>query len=205
MGFSGDLIFGRSECPLVEAPVFSGLHEEVRDGIHAWWPRPGGWQTLQLDHGLWEAADLAALVEWSGAAACCASVYDSDTALVTGLGTDGRQWDAYLHLELLAASEAGDLWAEEPEGMGDMSVWVTTPAYAAATRRKLAELDATVPADARAALAWAANAGFPGKADPASIEAVLRSHEAFVEESFTALLDRLGFPAAVDPADHLTV
>jgi hypothetical protein len=55
-------------------------------------------------------------------------------------------------------------------------------------------------------LLWpAANAGFPGKADPASIEAVLRSHEVFVEESFTALLDRLGFPAAVDPADHLTV
>lgn len=47
-----------------------------------------------------------------------------------------------------------------------MSVWVTTPAYAAATRRKLAELDATVPADARAALAWAANAGFHRQGRP---------------------------------------
>lgn len=205
MGFSGYLVFGRSERPLVEAPVFRALHEEVRDGIDAWWPRPGGWQTLQLDYGLWKAADLAALVEWTGAAACCASVYDSDTALINGLGTDGRQWDAYLHLELLAAGEAGNLWEEEPESMGDMSIWVTTPAYAAATRRKLAELEATVPADARAALAWAANAGFPGKADPASIEAVLRSHEVFVEESFTALLDRLGFPEAAEPADHATV
>ncbi|WP_405593207.1 hypothetical protein [Streptomyces sp. NBC_01190] len=115
MGSSGDLVFGRSERALVKAPVSSGLHQEVRDGIHAWRPRPGGWQTLQLDHGLWEAADLAALVQWTGAAACCASVFDSDTALITGLGTDGRQWDAYLHLELLAASEAGNLWEEEPE------------------------------------------------------------------------------------------
>lgn len=44
-----------------------------------------------------------------------------------------------------------------------------------------------------------------GKADPASIEAILRSHEVFVEESFTALLNRLGFPEAAEPADQATV
>ncbi|MEW1858893.1 hypothetical protein AB0399_00650 [Streptomyces sp. NPDC088194] len=113
------------------------------------------------------AVDAGLIVVVRLAAACCACVHDSDTALINGLGADGRQGDAYLHLELLAAGKAGNLWEEEPESRGDMSVWVTTPAYAAATRRKLAELEATLPADARAALAWAANAGFPGKADPA--------------------------------------
>ncbi|MFD7320739.1 hypothetical protein ACFV9D_06555 [Streptomyces sp. NPDC059875] len=39
--------------------------------------------------------------------------------------------------------------------------------------------------------------------DVTTIEEVLRSHETFVEELFDALLDRLGFPAAVDPeAQH---
>ncbi|WP_437023772.1 hypothetical protein [Streptomyces sp. enrichment culture] len=42
----------------------------------------------------WEDDCLFALVGWTGAPACVADVSDSDIALVTGLGTDGRHWQA---------------------------------------------------------------------------------------------------------------
>ncbi|MFF0476603.1 hypothetical protein [Streptomyces sp. NPDC004284] len=173
MGFSGELVFGRSERPLIEAPVFGGAREDDEGGISAWWPRPGGWQTWEF-HGAFpgRAEDvLRAVVEWTGAPACVALVHDSDVALVRGLDPGGEQWDAWLNLHI--AAEILD--------------------------RPLAELDACVPVDARRALAWVRSAGVGNDVAESTIEEVLRSHETFAEELFVVMLDSLGFPAAVDP------
>ncbi|MFJ6012816.1 hypothetical protein [Streptomyces sp. NPDC092952] len=175
MGFSGELVFGRSERPLLEAPVFGGAQADGAGGTTAWWPRPGGWQTSQFHHEASPAEPeeiLRAVVEWTGAPACVASVQDSSVALVRGLTPGGDQWDAWLNLTI--AAEMSD--------------------------RPLSEMDAYVPGDASRALAWAQAAGVGQGVDVTTIEEVLRSHEDFAEELFGTLLDRLGFPAASDPA-----
>ena len=195
MGFSGHLVFARSTRPLLEAPVFDSIHPELKDTVHAWPPRPGGWQTLQFDHGLWEEDYLSALVGWTGAPACVADVSDSDIALVTGLGTSGQRWQAWLNLDKAAA-----LLAEEPEDLDDVSLWVGTPEFNQAVRRKRAELEVDVPADAEGALVWAVAAGIPATAQQPRIEELLRSRETFAEDLFSTLLDELGFPQATRPS-----
>ncbi|WP_241845517.1 hypothetical protein [Streptomyces sp. CB02261] len=146
MGFSGHLVFARSERPLLEAPLFSSTGPELRDDVHGWQPRPGGWQTLQLEQGIWEDDCLFALVEWTGAPACVADASDSSVALVTGLHTNGRRWQAWLNLDNAAA-----LLVEEPEDVDDLSLWMATPEFEKAIGHKRAELDAEVPADAEGA------------------------------------------------------
>ncbi|MEU0964814.1 hypothetical protein ABZ357_04955 [Streptomyces sp. NPDC005917] len=66
-------------------------------------------------------------------------------------------------------------------------------------RRRRAELEAEVPADAEGALVWAAAAGIPVTAQQPQIEELLRSRETFVEDLVSALLDALGFPNATQP------
>ncbi|MGV9255020.1 hypothetical protein [Streptomyces sp. NPDC003697] len=195
MGFSGHLVFARSKRPLLEAPVFNSISQELKETVHAWWPRPGGWQTLQFDHGLWEDGYLSALVGWAGAPACVADVSDSDIALVTGLATNGQHWQAWLNLDNAAA-----FLTEEPEDLDDVSLWVGTPAFNEAVRHKRAQLDVNVPADAEGALVWAAAAGMPATAQQPRIEELLRSRETFAEDLFRALLDELGFPQAAQPS-----
>ncbi|MEU1201643.1 hypothetical protein ABZ446_36270 [Streptomyces sp. NPDC005813] len=195
MGFSGHLVFARSERPLREAPLFDSTDPELNDDVYEWPPRPGGWQTLQLDHGIWEEEDLPDLVEWTGAPACVADICDSSVALVTALDTTGRRWQAWLNLDNAAA-----LLLEEPEDVDDMSLWMATPEFDDAIRHKRAELDAEVPTDAEGALAWASAAGVPATAQQSRIEELLRSQETFAEELFDALLDGLGFPEAAQPS-----
>ncbi|MFJ2750461.1 hypothetical protein [Streptomyces sp. NPDC087297] len=195
MGFSGHLVFARSERPLLEAPAFGSTGPGRRDDVHAWQPRPGGWQTLQLEHGIWGNEHLSTVVEWTGAPVCVADVSDSSIALVTGLDTDGHRWQAWLNLDNAAA-----LLVEEPEDVDDMSLWLGTPEFEEAIGRKRAELDAEVPADAEGALRWASAAGVRAAAQQPRIEELLRAQETFVEELFDALLDELGFPEAVHSA-----
>ncbi|MFJ5780200.1 hypothetical protein [Streptomyces sp. NPDC093094] len=194
MGFSGHLVFARSEQSLPSAPVFDGIGRERKDAVHEWWPRPGGWQTVLVDHGLWEEDHLQALVEWTGAPVCVAEVSDSDLALVTGLGTGGRRWQAWLNLDRAAV-----LLADEPEDLDDQSLWEDSPEFQEAVARKRAELDAEVPSDAEGALAWAAAAGVAVPGRRSRIEQVLRSRETFAEDLFGELLDELGFPEPVEP------
>jgi hypothetical protein len=206
VGFSGHLVFGRSERPLLEAPVFDGMDQQAKDTADTWWPRPSGWQTVAFLHGEWADEQLAELVAWTGAPACCAEVSDSDIALVTGLSPDGRQWEACLNLD-----KAARLFAEEPADLDDVMLWVDTPEFDEAVSRKRAELDADVPESAEGALVWAAAAGVTTTAataveetvatmaDKARIERVMRAREVFVEDLFSALLDELGFPEAVEP------
>ncbi|GAA4980274.1 hypothetical protein [Streptomyces hyderabadensis] len=191
MGFSGHLVFARSNRPLLEAPVFDSLDEELKATVHTWESRSAGWQTLQIDSGAWDDADLPALVEWSSAPACVADVSDSSLALVTGLDTTGQRWQAWLNLDIAAR-----LLAEEPEDLEDQLLWLDTPEFHEAVRHKRAELDAEIPTDAEGAVAWAASAGVPVTPETARIEELLRSHETFAEDLFSTLLDQLGFPQA---------
>ncbi|MFD5110117.1 hypothetical protein [Streptomyces cinereoruber] len=195
MGFSGHLVFACSKRPLLEAPVFNSIGPELRDDVHEWQPRPGGWQTLQLKQGIWEDEYLSTLVEWTKAPACVADVSDSSVALVTGLDADGHRWQAWLNLDNAAA-----LLVEEPEDVDDVSLWLATPEFEEAIGHKRAELDAEVPADAEGALVWASAAGVQAATQRSRIEELLRTRETFVEELFDALLDELGFPEAVHPA-----
>ncbi|MGW1246801.1 hypothetical protein [Streptomyces sp. NPDC002535] len=191
MGFSGHLVFARNDHPLMEPPMFGSSDPVLRDDVHEWWTRPGGWQTLQLSQGIWEDEYLFALVEWTGAPACVADVSDSSIALVTGLDTSGRRWQAWLNLGNAAA-----LLVEEPEDVDDMSLWLATAEFEAAIGAKRAELDAEVPTDAAGALLWASGDGVQKAAQKSRIEELLRARETFVEEMFDALLDELGFPEA---------
>lgn len=191
MGFSGHLVFARSERPLLEAVLFGSTDPGLRDDVHEWRPRPGGWQTLHWEHGVWEDEYLFTLVKRTGAPACVADVSDSSVALVTGLDTNDRRWQAWLNLDNAAA-----LLVEEPEDVDDVSLWVTTPEFEEAIRQKRAELDAEVPTDAEGALVWASAAGVRTAARQSRIEELLRARETFVEELFDALLDELGFPEA---------
>ncbi|KOV47368.1 hypothetical protein [Streptomyces sp. H021] len=173
MGFTGELVFGRSDRPLLRAPVFGGAQEDDAGGITSWRPRPGGWQTWQFHRTLPGDPDhvVRALVEWTGAPACIASVHDSDVALVVGLEPGGERWDAWLNLKTAAAM----------------------------TDRPLPELAAHVTDDAAGALSWARSAGFGENVAAATIEATLHSHDPFAEELFDALLNHLGFPPAPAP------
>ncbi len=193
MGFSGQYVFGRSERPLLEAPVFDAIRPPWGDGAHELWPRPGGWQTLQLRAEQWGSEELAALVEWTGAPACFAAIYDSDVADVVGLCPDGREWQTVLGLAVAAEMGLGD-----QDARGSLEA-LGTPEYAEACAARQAELEEAVPACARAAIAWASTAGVASAAEQGVIEAVLRTHEVFVEEGFIALIDALGFPRAVAP------
>ncbi|MBQ1094445.1 hypothetical protein [Streptomyces sp. B93] len=195
MGFSGHLVFARSERPLLEAPLFGSTGPGLRDDVHECQPRPDGWQTLQLEQGVWEDGYLFALVEWTGAPACAAEVSDSSVALLTGLDTDGYRWQAWLNLDNAAA-----LLVEEPEDVDDVSLWIATPEFEEAIGHKRAELDAEVSADAEGALNWASAAGVQVTAQQSRIEELLRAQETFVEELFDALLDELGFPETAHSA-----
>lgn len=189
MGFSGHLVFACSERPLLEAPLFDSIDQGLKEGVHAWRQRPGGWQTLQLDQGIWEDDYLLALIEWTGAPACVADVSDSSIALVTGQDGNGQRWQAWLNLDNAAA-----LLVEEPEDLDDVSLWVSTPEFDAAVSLKRAELDTDVPADAEGALMWASAAGVQAAVQQSRIEELLRAREIFAEDLFSALLDELGFP-----------
>ncbi|MFE9629315.1 hypothetical protein [Streptomyces sp. NPDC006527] len=99
--------------------MFDSLDEELKATVHTWESRSNGWQTLQIDFGTWDDADLAALVEWSRAPACVADVSDSSLALVTGLDTTGQRWQAWLNLDI-----AAKFLAEEPEDLEDQILWL---------------------------------------------------------------------------------
>jgi hypothetical protein len=192
--FSGQFVFGRSDRSLLEAPVFDEVRPPWGDGAHELRPRPGGWQALQFRDDRWGAEQLRALVQWSGAPACFAMVHDSDVAHVVGLAPGGREWAAVLGLAI-----AAEMSLSRPQDVRDDLEWFGSPQYAQAAEAVRAEYEAAVPAAAEAAIAWADAAGVTTTGQDA-VEVVLRSREVFVEDSFIALLDALGFPAAVTPA-----
>ncbi|WP_330240113.1 hypothetical protein [Streptomyces sp. NBC_00525] len=130
MGFSGHLVFGRSPRSLLEAPLFGGVGAGD-DGVRVWKGRPGGWQTLELAHGIWRAERLPALVAWTGAPACFAEVHDSRTAVVTGLDADGHRWQARLNPD-----GAADLPDEIPVTAERALAWATAAGVRTSAERR---------------------------------------------------------------------
>ncbi|MFE7574067.1 hypothetical protein ACFU5Z_04970 [Streptomyces sp. NPDC057521] len=191
MGFSGHLVFARSQRPLLEAPLFVDIAPEPDVEAHEWPTRPGGWRTLRLELGIWEYEMLSGLVEWTGAPACVAHVTDSSTALVTGLSPEGHHWHAWLNPD-----NAASTFLRTAADVGDENVWINSPEFEAAVARKRAELDAEVPTNAELALAWATAAGVRTTAEQHHIEELLRTHATFAEDLFASLLDELDFPEA---------
>ncbi|MFC8534537.1 hypothetical protein ACFUJY_11360 [Streptomyces sp. NPDC057249] len=191
MGFSGHLVFARSQHRLLEAPLFADIAPAPGDEAHEWPIRPGGWRTLQLEVGIWEYEMLSGLVEWTGAPACVAHVTDSGTALVTGLDPEGRHWHAWLNPD-----NAASAFLRTAADVGDAGVWVDSPEFEEARARKRAELEAEIPANAGRALAWATAAGVRTTAEQHHIEELLRTHATFAEDLFASLLDELDFPEA---------
>lgn len=198
MGFSGMLLFCRSERPLAQLPDDCGLPQEAREELAEygeWWPRAGGWRTGRVGGEWWDEAVLRELVAWSGAPACVGFVYDSDVVYVCGMSPSGREWSAMLNVPTAAA-----LRVDQPRGLADPRGWFASAEYAQAKARKVAELDAEVPGAARDALAWAGEAGFGAGVEVTAVEAMLRSTpEVFAEELFTDMIDVLAFPAAEEP------
>ncbi|MHA6758417.1 hypothetical protein [Streptacidiphilus sp. PAMC 29251] len=99
MGFSGDYVVARTDQPLLEVALFaSGCAEGHIGCLSACAPRPGGWQTIQVLHGLPNDGTrvLQALVEATAAPALIANVMDSDLCDVRGLGTSGVRWSTLL-------------------------------------------------------------------------------------------------------------
>ncbi|WP_319054382.1 hypothetical protein [Streptomyces europaeiscabiei] len=99
----------------------------------------------------------------------------------------------------LNLDRAAALLAEEPEDLDDLSLWMGTPEFDQAVRRKRAELEPEVPADAAAALAWASAADVHVTAQQPRIEELLRSRGTFAEDLFSALLDERAFQRPPSP------
>lgn len=99
MGFTGDFVLARSDQPLRELPMFaSGCTDGDLDCVSSCWPRPGGWQTLQIHHGVRDDSLPAfqGLVAATGAPILIANVMDSDVCQVRGLAPSGARWSTFL-------------------------------------------------------------------------------------------------------------
>lgn len=102
MGYSGDFVLVRSDSSLPDLPVFDDPEwcvEERADYFHECWPRPEGWQTLQVNDYLPENGDdrwLHRLVTATGSPVMIASVMDSDVCYVRGLTPSGVTWSTFL-------------------------------------------------------------------------------------------------------------
>ncbi|GGQ87117.1 hypothetical protein [Kitasatospora griseola] len=99
MGFSGEYVLARSDRPLRELAAFAaGCAEGHSDCVTECLPRPGGWQTLQIHHGLPgdSLRPFRQLAGSTGAPVLIARVMDSDVCEVVGLAPSGARWSTYL-------------------------------------------------------------------------------------------------------------
>ncbi|MGI5142451.1 MULTISPECIES: hypothetical protein [unclassified Streptomyces] len=206
MGYSGDFVLVRSDTSLRDLPVFDDPEwciEESADYFDECWPRPGGWQTLQVNDYLPENDDdrwLHRLVTATGSPVMIASVMDSDICYVRGLTPSGVAWSTFL----------------DPVMAADYEVSVSPPSDDEAPRgetdkdRRVRWLLADVPKTAEQIGVWAAEGGFT--ADREALRVVLAKRaEPFVEDLFFELVDACGLPpaepvredpAASDPPVH---
>ncbi|MFC1408861.1 hypothetical protein ACEZCY_06130 [Streptacidiphilus sp. N1-12] len=136
MGFFGDFVLARSERPLLELPLFgsaAGCDDGHTDCLSMCWPRPGGWQTLQVSHGLPDNDQdrwLRELVSATGSPVMIASVMDSDRCEVRGLAPSGATWSVPLDLATAADHGTGQseriaVWADEAGLTADREALLT--------------------------------------------------------------------------------
>ncbi|MEU6343039.1 hypothetical protein ABZ883_19105 [Streptomyces sp. NPDC046977] len=191
MGYSGDFVLARSDSSLRDLPVFDDPEwciEEQADYFHECRPRPGGWQTLQVNDCLPENDDdrwLHRLVAATGSPVMIASVMDSDVCYVRGLTPSGVAWATFLDPVMAADYEVTvppHSEDEAPRGETDQG-------------RRVRLLLANVPKAAEQIALWAAEGGFT--ADREALRAVLAKRaDPFVEDVFFELVDACGLPLA---------
>ncbi|WP_329129508.1 hypothetical protein OG552_03605 [Streptomyces sp. NBC_01476] len=172
MGFSGDFVVARSDQPLLELPPFAaGAVCGTCGGDDCSGPyevRPGGWQTLRIQHGPMTddvPAWLDTLAAATGAPALLGRVADSGLCQVWGTAVSGASWTTFLDPVLAA-------------------------------RHGIPVPDAAeVPRTARRIAAWAAEAGCA--ADHGALLSVLtRRADPFAADLFRELVDACGLPPA---------
>jgi hypothetical protein len=127
VGFFGDFVLARSDRPLLEDAVFgNGLTcgEGHAECVRVRQKYEGGWQTLQIHHGLPGNDDgqwLSRLVAATGSPAMLASIMDSDTCEVGGLTPLGVSWRACLNP--VVAAEFGIAASPVPETADRIAAW----------------------------------------------------------------------------------
>jgi hypothetical protein len=143
VGFFGDFVLARSDAPLLDASVFgSGFAcaEGHPDCVHVWQPREGGWQIVQVHHGVPDISDgrwLSGLVAATGSPVMIASVMDSDVCEVRGLTPSGSSWSACLDPAM--AAEFG-LPTPDVAGSVEQLVAWAAEAQCTADRRGLSDV-----------------------------------------------------------------
>ncbi|MFG2692658.1 hypothetical protein [Kitasatospora sp. NPDC048407] len=131
MGFTGEFVLARSDRPLRELAVFAaGCAEGHADCVTDCWPRPGGWQTLQILHGLRDNSlrPFRQLVDTSGAPVLLANVMDSDVCEVVGLAPSGARWSTML--DPVMAADYG-IPQPEPGAAEQITRWAAEAGFAA--------------------------------------------------------------------------
>ncbi|MFF4896190.1 hypothetical protein [Streptomyces sp. NPDC001068] len=193
MGSSGDFVLARSDSSLPGLPVFDDPEwcvEEQADYFHECPPRPGGWQTLQVNDYLPENDDdrwLHRLVTATGSPVMIASVMDSDVCHVRGLTPSGVAWSTFLDPVM-----AADYGVSVPSPSEDEA-----PPGRTGKEERVRRLLADVPEAAEQIAVWAAEAGFT--ADREALRTVLTKRaDPFAEDLFFELVDACGLPPA-DP------
>ncbi|MEY9849714.1 hypothetical protein [Streptacidiphilus sp. MAP5-3] len=119
MGFTGDFVLARSDQPLHELAWFAaGCEEGHSDCLSSCSPRAGGWQTVQIHHGVRDYALPAFqnLVAATGAPILIAKVMDSDVCEVRGLAPSGARWSTFLDPVMAAEYDI----PEPPPGAADL-------------------------------------------------------------------------------------
>jgi hypothetical protein len=191
MGYSGDFVLMRSESSLPDLPVFDDPEwciEEHSDYFHQCWPRPGGWQMLQVNDYLPENGDdrwLHRLVTANGSPVMIASVMDSDVCYVRGLSPSGVTWSTFLDPVMAADYEVSVSPPSEDEA----------PPGETDKERRVRWLLADLPQTAEQIAVWAAEGGFT--ADREALRVVLTKRaDPFVEDLLFELVDACGLSPA---------
>ncbi|MFJ5921450.1 hypothetical protein ACIQF6_02460 [Kitasatospora sp. NPDC092948] len=131
MGFTGEFVLARSDRPLRELAVFAtDCAEGYADCVTECTPRPGGWQTLQIHHGLRSDSlqPYRQLVETTGAPVLLANVMDSDVCEVVGLAPSGARWSTML--DPVMAADYG-IPEPEPGAAEHIARWAAEAGFAA--------------------------------------------------------------------------
>jgi hypothetical protein len=191
VGFTGDFVVVRSDRPLLELPQFAGDDAGCREGdkdcFHLCGSRPGGWQTLQVLHGLSEDSDwLDDLVQETGSPVIIASVFDSDLCDVRGLAADGSAaWSAAL----------------DPQAMVDYEIPAGEALELSTREENLGWYLAAIPSAVAAVAAWSTASGVTPDREELAIVLGKRA-DPFVEDLFFELLDAAGLPASIAETDQ---
>ena len=192
MGFNGEVIVVRSQASPEDLGRFIGT---VGHDVRFDWALSGGWRAIHVrawaEPYSYDHEWLAEVSATSGAPVLACWVFESDVAHIRGLSSAGA-WDCWLNLPYAAGMLAEQAVDEAAPALNDEGAPdVSGHHHAERLAEESARLTREIPLAARRAAAWAAQAGYPVRAEP--IEELLRApRELFIQWGFFKLLYRLG-------------